>query len=353
VAPTMTTSNLLRDVSIYVVPCRGSEALEDLVSQLGGTVVDYRKVKSMQKKSKKNFQKAFALASQGLGEEALPENIDPNTVVSSNFLEACVRYEQKMNPEDYLLVAEADKGAESETPAEPVKTGQQNRGRKRKSSDAVSTSQGRKAEKAQPWSGEEFRILIEYGRRHRDHFGVSGNKLWEQAESENILPGRSMQAMREAAKRKRAFIEMGEDLAQEIRPGMVQEHDGNATNGMDPLTNALGTLADQSQQDTEAVCWALYQCNGEFQRAKKILFGEITTDDFHPWSIEEDRVITKFARGLLECVLAQETRVEYVKSAHRVTSPEDADAIEFLLNSREYYEIAARARYLVDERLFE
>jgi hypothetical protein len=208
-----------------------------------------------------------------------------------------------------------------------------------------------KGDKLQVWTAEEINTLIDFARENQD-LGVSGQRLWELAAERRILPGRSAQAMRECAKRKRAIIvdENGSVLVKRrsLAPDPAAAHLQRSL-----VPNALESLTRASGQPLEHVAWAVYQCNGEFSKAQQILFGQITMEDFHPWSDEEDRIITKYARGIAaadENGITDAMRFQRIAQMHANLEYETAEAsgVREVINARDYTEIARRAAYFVE-----
>jgi hypothetical protein len=130
----------------------------------------------------------------------------------------CVKAGKQVDKTAFLACAEAA------PPASP-KAGRASAGASlSRASPAVSRASGvsgggpgrSKGDKLKAWSPEELNILIDFARENSE-LGISGQKLWDIALDRNILPGRSAQALRECAKRKRAFIEEGGEVVPKRR----------------------------------------------------------------------------------------------------------------------------------------
>jgi len=83
-----------------------------------------------------------------------------------------------------------------------------------------------------------------------------------------------------------------------------------------------------------------------------VLCNKTAIHDFHPWSIDEDEIIMHYAKGILEAQASPHHRAQYVLRAHNVSDPAEIACVNNLLVTRDYNEIASRARYLCDERQF-
>jgi hypothetical protein len=219
-------------------------------------------------------------------------------------------------------------------------------------SGASGSGRGRtKGDKLQVWTVEELATLFDFARENHD-LGVCGQRLWELAAERRILPGRSAQAMRECAKRKRALI-LDENGIMLVKRRSLAPDPAAAHLPRSLVPSALESLSRASGQPLEHVAWAVYQCNGEFAKAQQILFGQITTEDFHPWSDEEDLIIAKYARGIAaadEGGITDAMRFQRIVQTHANLEDEAAEAsgVREVINARDFTEIARRAAYLVE-----
>jgi hypothetical protein len=274
-------------------------------------------------------------------------------LLRETWVSKCVKAGKQVDKTAFLACADAA------PPASP-KAGQASAGASlSRASPAVSRASGvsgggpgrSKGDKLQAWSPEELNILIDFARENSE-LGISGQKLWDIAFDRNILPGRSAQAMRECAKRKRAFIEEGGEVVPKRR-SMSAAAAAAAQLERSLVPGVLESLAKASGQPLEHVGWAVYQCNGEFSKAQQVLFGQITVDDFHPWSDEEDRIIAKYARGIIaadEGGLTDSERFRRISLVHADLKDEaqEADRVRAFINARDFTEIARRAAFLVE-----
>jgi hypothetical protein len=267
----------------------------------------------------------------------------------------CVKAGKQVDKTAFLACAEAAPPASppQRTPGTP-KAGRGSAGASpvRPSPSVTRGTPGRvKGDKLMAWTPEEINTLIEFARENNE-LGVTGQKLWDLAVERDILPGRSSQAMRECAKRKRAFIEEGGEFVSKRRSmGAAAAASAQLERSLVPVV--LESLAKASGQPLEHVGWAVYQCNGEFTKAQLLVFGRITMDDFHPWSDEEDRTIAKYARGIIaadEGGLTDSERFRRISLAHANLKDEaqEATRVRALIDARDFTEMARRAAYLVE-----